>query len=65
MDEPELGAFVQPIHLPTGWVLIANSLGLSPAFPAQNDGPPILLNVDTGERIELVNLPHRAASGSN
>ncbi len=65
MDEPELGAFVQPIHLPPGWVLIANVLGLSPAFPAQNDGPPILLNVDTGEQIELVNLPHRAGAASN
>jgi len=65
MDEPELGAYVQPIHLPPGWALIANVLGLSPAFPAQNDGPPILLNVDTGERIELVNLPHRAGAGSS
>jgi hypothetical protein len=63
-DAPELGAYVQPIHLPAGWVLIANVLGLSPAFPAQNDGPPLLLNVDTGERIELVNLPHRADTSS-
>jgi hypothetical protein len=63
-DAPELGAYVQPIHLPAGWVLIANVLGLSPAFPAQNDGPPIALNVDTGQRIELVNLPHRAGTSS-
>jgi hypothetical protein len=64
LEAPELGAYVQPVHLPQGWVLIANVLGASPAFPPQNDGPPILLNVDTGERIELVNLPHRAATGS-
>jgi hypothetical protein len=65
LETVELGAYVQSIHLPPGWVLIANVLGVSPAFPAQNDGPPTLLNVDTGERIELVNLPHRAATGAS
>ena len=54
-------SFVTPmaVHLPEGYVLLAASLGDEPAsrgFFVRT--VPILLNLDTGERIDLPNLPH-------
>jgi hypothetical protein len=48
---------VSPLRLPAGdWVLLAGYLGDSPTQAVQTPIP-ILLNVVTGEQIELVNLP--------
>jgi len=48
-----------PLRLPAGWLLLAG--GLLGDFPWQRaiDRPaPVLVDLVTGERIELVNLPH-------
>lgn len=51
----------QPVALPPGWVLFAVTLQVSPMSGSLNPEPPLLMNVDTGERISLVNLPHRTS----
>lgn len=51
--------FPYPLRLPAGWVLLAG--GMLGDFPWQRaiDRPaPVLVDLVTGERIELVNLPH-------
>ncbi|HVM31386.1 MAG TPA: hypothetical protein VM305_11530 [Candidatus Limnocylindrales bacterium] len=53
---------VSTIDLPTDWILLAPFYGIGdfPAHPMLLTGelPPLLVNVITGERIELTNLPH-------
>ena len=57
VGDPRLGPY--PVALPEGWVLLAG--GAMGDFPWQRalDRPaPVLLNLDTGRRIELPNLPN-------
>ncbi len=50
---------VSAVRLPAGeWVLLAGELGDVPGFNGVGRPVPVLLNVVTGERIELPNLPH-------
>jgi hypothetical protein len=52
---------VQGVQLPPDWVLLAPFQGIGdfPVHPSLLLGkPPILLNVITGETIEMTNLPH-------
>ncbi len=47
------------LRLPDGWILLAGgSLGDFPWQRAFDRPVPVLLNLVTGERIELVNLPN-------
>jgi hypothetical protein len=55
-----------PVRLPEGWLLLAG--GVMGDFPWQRaiDRPaPVLVNLVTGERIELVNLPHWVSNYPN
>ena len=57
VGDPRLGPY--PVALPDGWVLLAG--GAMGDFPWQRalDRPaPVLVNLDTGRRIELPNLPN-------
>lgn len=59
--EHDLGFTPQlsPVRLPVGdWILLAGPLADTPANQGQGRPVPVLLNVATGDRIELVNLPH-------
>lgn len=49
-----------PVRLPDGWVLLGTSLTEDPAQTLLPRETPILVDIDSGERIELVNLPHTA-----
>jgi hypothetical protein len=49
----------EPVRLPDGWVLLATTLSDDPAgrgFLVR--GVPVLVNLVTGEKVELPNLPH-------
>ncbi len=54
------GRFVRPlpVRLPDGWVLLGTSLTEDPAQTLLPRETPILVDVDSGERIDMVNLPH-------
>ena len=55
----EPGAYLNlsRLRLPAGdWVLLAGPIGDNPGG-GSSSAPPLLLNVETGEQIELVNLP--------
>lgn len=59
--ETETGGHLMPtrLRMPPGWVLMSS--GMFGDFPWQRsfDRPaPVAVNLDTGQRIELVNLPH-------
>ena len=55
--EPDLGPVASRIRLPHGdWVLLAGPIGDTPAG-ASGSGAPVLIDIATGERIELRNLP--------
>lgn len=57
IGDPRL--FPYPIRLPAGWLLLAGgALGDFPWQKGLDRPPPILVNLVSGERIELVNLPH-------
>jgi hypothetical protein len=47
------------VRLPAGdWILVGGPVGDTPGFAAMGRPIPVLLNVVTGERIELPNLPY-------
>jgi hypothetical protein len=58
--EEDLGrsVWLQDVRLPPDWVLFGSGLGDLPGLQNQVREPPLLINVVTDERIELVNLPH-------
>ncbi len=61
MIEADNGGILIPtrLRMPAGWVLMSS--GMFGDFPWQRslDRPtPVAVNLDTGQRIELVNLPH-------
>ena len=56
--EPGMGPRLSPVRLPAGdWVLLAGPLGDTPGGASASGIGPRLLNVVTGEQLELVNLP--------
>lgn len=58
-DSPQSGLGIAPARLPRGWVLLAGLLNEAPAGRLGLGPAPLVLNVETGEQIELVNLPHK------
>jgi hypothetical protein len=48
----------QGVGLPPNWVLLATDLGDFPGSQTYERPVPLLFNLATGERYELVNLPH-------
>jgi hypothetical protein len=46
------------VRLPDGWVMLNAGLGDFPWQRAFDRPIPVIVNLVTGERIELVNLPH-------
>ena len=58
-DEPGFQYGPSSVRLPAGdWILVGGPVGDTPGFAAIGRPIPVLLNVVTGERIELPNLPH-------
>jgi hypothetical protein len=56
--EPSLAPQPSQVRLPAGdWVLLAGPLADTPSNRSLGRATPVLLNVATGEMIELVNLP--------
>ena len=51
-----------PLRLPVGWVILATSLADHPGGRAIPRDVPVALNLDTGEQIGLVTLPHTIES---
>lgn len=58
-DSPRSAFSIGPGRMPPGWVLLAGLLNEYPAGRLALGAAPLLVNVETGEQIELVNLPHR------
>ena len=58
-DSPRGGLSIGPSRLPPGWVFLAGLLNEYPAGRLGLGAAPLVVNVETGEQIELVNLPHR------
>ena len=57
--ESGMGPRPSSVRLPAGdWILLAGRIGDTPGMRAVGRPMPVLLNVMTGERIELPNLPH-------
>jgi hypothetical protein len=50
--------YAQDVRLPPNWILFATDLGDLPGLQNSYRPVPLLINVLTGERIELPNLPH-------
>lgn len=50
---------IAPVRLPPGWVLLAGQLTDTPGTRFGLGPVPLLYNLDTGERFEMVNLPHQ------
>ncbi len=56
--ESGFSPYLSDLRLPApGWVLVAGSLADAPTNPVAQQSVPMLVNVETGERIELPNLP--------
>ncbi len=56
---PGMAPHVSTLRLPSGdWVLLAGHLGDVPGTASIGRAVPVLLNIVTGMRIELPNLPH-------
>ncbi len=58
-DSPLGGHSLGAARLPPGWILLAGNLSDRPAGTFTLGAAPLLVNVETGEQIELVNLPHK------
>ena len=58
-DSPRSALAIGPARLPAGWILLAGLLNEYPAGRLALGAAPLLIHVETGEQIELVNLPHR------
>lgn len=57
--EPGFQYSPSSVRLPPGdWILVGGPVGDTPGYAAMGRPIPVLLNVLTGERIELPNLPH-------
>ena len=58
-DSPQSALVPGGARLPRGWILLAGMLNEYPAGRLALGPAPLVINVETGEQIELVNLPHR------
>ena len=59
IDHPDwIAPLPTNLRLPVGWVLLAGPLADTPGNRNAGRAIPRLLNLDTGELIELINLPH-------
>lgn len=58
-DSPQSALGIGPARLPRGWLLLAGQLNEYPAGRIALGPAPRVINIETGEQIELINLPHR------